>query len=179
MGMSKEKLQPKRDTIGVRMASEPEHPLEQKLSANERQLLDLITRLTKLDNEIRIKKFEAINSKKAAKRLADELKADSNVDSHEDDLPLMAKSDISIGTQIDLLCMTEWIKTLPIFNELPLPNRLYLIKKFAPRHLTLENGFFTTLHSKRKENIYQICTGGYMPREISMIKDKVKGSVRY
>jgi hypothetical protein len=42
--------------------------------------------------------------------------------------------------------------------------------------LTLENAFFTALHSRKQQNIYQICTGGYMPREVWMIKDKVNSA---
>lgn len=132
MGMLKDKLQPKRDTIGIRIAPEAEQQPELKLSSNEQHLLELINRLTKLDNDIRKKKFEAINSKKAAKRLADELKAGpSCTEPCEDDPQLMAKTDVSIGTQIDLLGLSEWCKTLPVFNELSLSDRLYLIKRFG------------------------------------------------
>lgn len=174
--MSKQSLQPKRDTIGVRMAPLPESDVKSKLSDADQQLLKMITDLTKLDNGIRIKKFEAINSKKAAKRLSEELKAPSFSCSeiYGDDLQLMASNDISIGTQIDLLCMIEWAKTIPIFNEILLTDQLKLIKRFSSKYLTLENAFFTALHSRKKDDIYLICTGGYMPRQITnLMKDKV------
>lgn len=63
--------------------------------------------MTKLDNAIRSKKFDVINSKKAAKRLAEELMGKKKGNQCEDELQLMAKADVSLATQVDLLAMIE------------------------------------------------------------------------
>lgn len=131
-------MQPKRDIIGIirRPASDNSND---NLTDIEKQHLELITRLIKLDNNIRIKKFEIINSKKAAKRLADQLRGVNSVE-NEDDLQLMAKSDVSVGTQIDLLAMIEWTTTIDVFSKFPIKDRAFLIKRFSPQYLALENG---------------------------------------
>lgn len=167
-------LQPKRDIIGVRVSSRSS--LVEEISFVDQQHLDLITRLTKLDNDIRTKKFEAINSKKAAKRLVEALRTGSdNIEQCEEDMQLMSKTELSSATQLDLLSMIEWANTIPEFLDFPLEDRLIIIKRFSSQYITLENGFFTARQNKRDEsNIYQICTGGYMPREVWMIKDKVR-----
>jgi hypothetical protein len=172
MGMKEKALQPKRDVIPVKRKPHT----NKSLSPVEQQYLMLITQLTKLDKNIRAKKFEVINSKKAAKRLADEVRMNMSRknDQSEEDLQLMAKHDVSIATQIDLLSMIDWTKTIPEFNELPLGERIFLTKRFSSHYLTLENGFFTAIQNRNTENIYLICNGSYMPRELSMIKDKVR-----
>ncbi|KAI6242715.1 Zinc finger, C4 type [Aphelenchoides fujianensis] len=74
-GMSKSALQPKRDVIGVRKAPAPaaESALD-RLTPAEADDLRLIAALTRRDREIRMRKLEAIRSKKEAIKLADSLK---------------------------------------------------------------------------------------------------------
>ncbi|KAI6228093.1 Nuclear hormone receptor family member nhr-19 [Aphelenchoides besseyi] len=171
LGMQKEALKGKRDIIGVRR--NPGCATTVDLTAEEKNLLDFITGLTRKDREIRMRKLEAIRSKNEAIKLAEELK-----NAHKqpnDQIPLMSKADVSIVTQMDMLMMLEWATTIPDFSLLPIDDRLILLKRFAAHNLVLESGFYTAHHGR--EHVWLISNGSMMPRDLSLIPDEVKKSL--
>ncbi|KAI6242766.1 hypothetical protein M3Y99_00183400 [Aphelenchoides fujianensis] len=161
-GMSKSALQPKRDVIGSAL---------DRLTPAEADDLRLIAALTRRDREIRMRKLEAIRSKKEAIKLADSLKEAGKKAGEQ--LRLMAKADVSIVTQLDMLMMLEWTQTLPEFPLLPLDDRLVLLKRFAAHYLILESGFFTATAGGRSD-FWMISNGAYMPRDVNLIPEEKK-----
>ncbi|KAI6184523.1 hypothetical protein M3Y97_00605600 [Aphelenchoides bicaudatus] len=161
MGMSEEALQPRRDVIGRRrrpMVQQQTTPVEPCLASDAAstsgsnqpndpidtngELLELMVQLTENDKTIRAKKFDLIRSKTEAKKLAETIR-DGKETQTPDKLMIMLGSDISNVTQVDLFMLLEWVQTLPCFVQLPVQDRLTLLKRFAIYHLILEHGYHT------------------------------------
>ncbi|CAD5215021.1 unnamed protein product [Bursaphelenchus xylophilus] len=186
MGMSEEALQPRRDVIGRRRrpiqqksVSEtiPEEPTTSSNSASPEtispnaDLLHLISQLTENDKATRAKKFDLIRSRTEAKRLAKTVKA-GGVDDADKPLMIMLGPDISTVTQIDLQMLLEWTKTLPCFMNLPIHDRLTLLKRFAVYHLILEHGYYTAQLDVK--DVWLISNGTCMPRDVNVLPEEIK-----
>ncbi|CAD5215009.1 unnamed protein product [Bursaphelenchus xylophilus] len=171
MGMSIKSLQPKRDIIGVRIVEK-----KPKIKPNcNQELVKFIVDLTRTDEKIRKKKFEVIRVKEEAQKLSAtvnrrEYKTCEKVNGKY--LSLMAKADVAIVTQIETISMLEWTNTLTEFQNLPLDDRMILLKRFSVHHLLIEHGYYTACSGLR--DIWLISNGSYMPKTINEMPDELK-----
>ncbi|GMS84417.1 hypothetical protein PENTCL1PPCAC_6592 [Pristionchus entomophagus] len=176
MGMSREALQPRRDLIGRRRLPCALSPLPQHTGGKD-DLLELINRLTSLDVYLRNKKFDAIQAKKEASKLHDELcehnESFSSIKTKS--LSIILGNDISTVTQIELLTMLEWAVSIPIFNVLPAEDRLILLKNFAVENLVIEHGYYTA--SLQVDDVWLISNGTCMPRNVNVLPEESKCKV--
>uniref|UniRef100_A0A914BVQ8 Uncharacterized protein n=1 Tax=Acrobeloides nanus TaxID=290746 RepID=A0A914BVQ8_9BILA len=192
MGMTKEALQPRRDLIGCRRysnhisaapsatispsSSKSNVPSFHPSPPNEEQnlLLNKIATLTKIDKDIRERKFELIRSKNETKKLSQLMKAGQSVPEHK--YSIMLGWDIANVTQIELLMLLEWAQSLRGFRMLPLSDRLTLLKRYAVHHLVLESGYFTA-NSNVDDDIWLITNGTCMPRKINLLPEKDQSAI--
>ncbi|EYB95918.1 hypothetical protein Aduo_006234 [Ancylostoma duodenale] len=180
-GMSREALQPRRDLIGcrrVRTRPIPRTPSPNDTSLTDpakERLLQLIERLTEIDQRIRKKKFELMRSKKEAMNLAEIVRAGTDYDDGTNKLMIILAKDISHVTQTDLLMMLEWVRTLPCFPPLAVEDKVTLLKRFAVHHLVLEHGFFTA--STNMEDVWLISNGTFMPRNVEVLPEECRSTI--
>ncbi|KAK6737567.1 hypothetical protein RB195_019961 [Necator americanus] len=180
-GMSREALQPRRDLIGcrrVRSRPIPRTPSPAEVSATDptkEYLLQLIERLTEIDQRIRKRKFELMRSKKEAMNLAEIVRAGTDYDDSSNKLMIILAKDISHVTQTDLLMMLEWVRTLPCFPPLAVEDKVTLLRRFAVHHLVLEHGFFTA--SSNMEDVWLISNGTFMPRDVEVLPEEYRSSI--
>ncbi|KAF8363836.1 nhr-19, partial [Pristionchus pacificus] len=176
MGMSRDALQPRRDLIGRRRLQCALSPLPQHTGGKD-DLLELINRLTSVDVYLRNKKFDAIQAKKEASKLHDELcehnESFSSIKTKS--LSIILGNDISTVTQIELLTMLEWAVSIPIFNILPPEDRLILLKNFAVENLVIEHGYYTA--SLQVDDVWLISNGTCMPRNVNVLPEESKCKV--
>uniref|UniRef100_A0A915DVM4 Uncharacterized protein n=1 Tax=Ditylenchus dipsaci TaxID=166011 RepID=A0A915DVM4_9BILA len=191
VGMTITALRPKRDIIGVRRYASPiSSSSEQTISSTPKtttttsgdyikckssadDLVKLITRLTTFDQMIRAKKIELLRLKTQAKKLAEAIKDGNKVPlSSEAKLEITLRADMASVTQIDMLCMLDWSKTLPMFLELPLADKMTLLKRFAVYYLVIEHGYFTAQIDA--EDIWLISNGTCMPRSVNILPEETK-----
>lgn len=176
MGMSREALQPRRDLIGRRRLPCALSPLPQHTGGKD-DLLEMINRLTSVDVYLRNKKFDAIQAKKEASKLHDELcehnESFSSIKTKS--LSIILGNDISTVTQIELLTMLEWAVSIPIFNVLPAEDRLILLKNFAVENLVIEHGYYTA--SLQVDDVWLISNGTCMPRNVNVLPEESKCKV--
>ncbi|VDM65280.1 unnamed protein product [Strongylus vulgaris] len=185
-GMSREALQPRRDLIGCRRVRtrpilrtpSPSDPVT--TDPAKEHLLQLIERLTEIDQRIRKRKFELMRSKKEAMNLAEIIRAGTDYVSTTKDettnkLMIILAKDISHVTQTDLLMMLEWVRTLPCFPPLAVEDKVILLKRFAVHHLVLEHGFFTA--STNMEDVWLISNGTFMPRNVEVLPEECRSTI--
>ncbi|CAJ0607222.1 unnamed protein product [Cylicocyclus nassatus] len=185
-GMSREALQPRRDLIGCRRVRtraiprtpSPSDPIT--TDPSKEHLLQLIERLTEIDQRIRKRKFELMRSKKEAMNLAEIIRAGTDYVSESKDetsnkLMIILAKDISHVTQTDLLMMLEWVRTLPCFPPLAVEDKVILLKRFAVHHLVLEHGFFTA--STNMEDVWLISNGTFMPRNVEVLPEECRSTI--
>lgn len=129
MGMSKTFLRPKRDVIKFRKGHKTFNP---NIPALDDNLLHIIKSLTAMDKKIRKKKFETIRIKQEAQKLAKQVNPGRMEEPANEPhgMPLMAKPDVAIVTQIEVLMMLEWTRHIPEFQTLPLADRVTLMKRY-------------------------------------------------
>ncbi|RCN31978.1 Ligand-binding domain of nuclear hormone receptor, partial [Ancylostoma caninum] len=183
-------LQPRRDLIGcrrVRTRPIPRTPSPNETSLTDpakERLLQLIERLTEIDQRIRKKKFELMRSKKEAMNLAEIVRAGTDYDDGTNKLMIILAKDISHVTQTDLLMMLEWVRTLPCFPPLAVEDKVTLLKsddeflsvqRFAVHHLVLEHGFFTA--STNMEDVWLISNGTFMPRNVEVLPEECRSTI--
>ncbi|KHJ85561.1 zinc finger, C4 type, partial [Oesophagostomum dentatum] len=180
-GMSREALQPRRDLIGcrrVRTRPIPRTPSPHDSITTDpakEHLLQLIERLTEIDQRIRKRKFELMRSKKEAMNLAEIVRAGTDYDEGSNKLMIILAKDISHVTQTDLLMMLEWVRTLPCFPPLAVEDKVILLKRFAVHHLVLEHGFFTA--STNMEDVWLISNGTFMPRNVEVLPEECRSTI--
>jgi len=132
------------------------------------ELLELMATLAENDKSIRMRKFELIRSRTEAKKLAEIIKVGKTP--VHDRLMIMLGSGISNVTQIDLFMLLEWVQTLPCFVQLPVQDRLTLLKRFAIYHLILEHGYYTAQLGLK--DVWLISNGTCMPRSVDVLSDE-------
>uniref|UniRef100_A0A0N5CQ71 Nuclear receptor n=1 Tax=Thelazia callipaeda TaxID=103827 RepID=A0A0N5CQ71_THECL len=188
MGMTKEALQPRRDLIGCRryrQCHEQQTPVGSHYSifrepSSNMSLVEFISKLTLFDREIRERKFYLMRAKNDSRLLAEMVEQSSQKVSRLliffviNRLMSMA-SDIANVTHTELLLMLEWAKSVPCFTELPLADRLSLLKCFAIHYLILEYGFYTA--QLGFEDVWLITNGTCMPRNIDELPKDLKESI--
>ncbi|VDM19228.1 unnamed protein product [Wuchereria bancrofti] len=136
MGMTKDALQPRRDLIGCRRyrRSDNQQDFIASTSHNfqlppiDMRLVELISKLTFVDKEIRERKFRLMRAKNEARRLAQMLKQSNQQVINR--FMIMA-TDIASVTHTELLLMLEWAKTVPCFAKLPFADKLSLLKRYV------------------------------------------------
>uniref|UniRef100_A0A915PNP9 NR LBD domain-containing protein n=1 Tax=Setaria digitata TaxID=48799 RepID=A0A915PNP9_9BILA len=169
-------LQPRRDLIGCRRYRRSSE--QQRFSAHppqpspvDMELVELISRLTFVDKEIRERKFHLMRAKNEARRLAEMLKQNDQLVINR--LVIMA-TDIASVTHTELLLMLEWAKTVPCFIDLPFADRLSLLKNFAVHYLILEYGYYTA--QLGIEDVWLISNGTCMPRNVDELPEELEAS---
>ncbi|CAI5442848.1 unnamed protein product [Caenorhabditis angaria] len=204
-GMSKDALQPRRDLIGCRrIRSRPSYssssiistPTPPKPNFMDKEMnLQLIERLTEIDERLRKRKLQLVKSRQEAVNLARIIKRGTTIP--EDDMVfgpttskmptmnsagfpyvnvynnkmlVMLGTDISIATQSELLMMLEWTRTLPVFQNLPVADKSTILKRFAVHCLILEHGYYTA--SSDYEDVWLISNGTCMPRNFGTTPEK-------
>uniref|UniRef100_A0A914C783 NR LBD domain-containing protein n=1 Tax=Acrobeloides nanus TaxID=290746 RepID=A0A914C783_9BILA len=192
MGMTKDVLHPKRDTIGARYAKQHNSPLHDHvpdqeaeastsnlhfpiISNQEQDLLNAIAKFVNDDCRIRDRKYDTFNSHTEAVKLAQTvLSEDSTINGqglkiyYLKDLRLVQKYDMSMVTSRELYSMIEWAQGLDDFKQLPLNVRMILLKRFAIYHIVLETGYYTAKNSELND-IWMITNGACMPRFVEML----------
>uniref|UniRef100_A0AAF5PWQ0 Nuclear hormone receptor family member nhr-19 n=2 Tax=Wuchereria bancrofti TaxID=6293 RepID=A0AAF5PWQ0_WUCBA len=180
MGMTKDALQPRRDLIGCRRyrRSDNQQDFIASTSHNfqlppiDMRLVELISKLTFVDKEIRERKFRLMRAKNEARRLAQMLKQSNQQVINR--FMIMA-TDIASVTHTELLLMLEWAKTVPCFAKLPFADKLSLLKSFAVHYLILEYGYYTA--QLGIEDVWLISNGTCMPRNVDKLPQDMKESI--
>uniref|UniRef100_A0A0K0FJN0 Nuclear hormone receptor family member nhr-19 (inferred by orthology to a C. elegans protein) n=1 Tax=Strongyloides venezuelensis TaxID=75913 RepID=A0A0K0FJN0_STRVS len=197
MGMSKAALQPRRDLIGCRKVNRsivkllpqknetnsfnnntPNKPLISdsiNVTKQNTELLNSIIKLTKLDRDIRTRKYNSLKCQLEMKSLAQQLEncGKSNENNKYISLPfelspaveklkIMLAEDIAKVCSMELVSMIEWARTLPCFSQLPTNDQLTLLKRYAVQHLILEHGYYTSQFNFN--DVWMISNGTCMPR---------------
>ncbi|EJW88447.1 hypothetical protein WUBG_00644 [Wuchereria bancrofti] len=181
MGMTKDALQPRRDLIGCRRyrRSDNQQDFIASTSHNfqlppiDMRLVELISKLTFVDKEIRERKFRLMRAKNEARRLAQMLKQSNQQVINR--FMIMA-TDIASVTHTELLLMLEWAKTVPCFAKLPFADKLSLLKSFAVHYLILEYGYYTA--QLGIEDVWLISNGTCMPRNVDKLPQDMKATDR-
>ncbi|KAI1727553.1 ligand-binding domain of nuclear hormone receptor domain-containing protein [Ditylenchus destructor] len=188
MGMTITALRPKRDIIGVRRCppstsapskcySKSAKEKTNKSESSSKELLQLISKLTAFDENIRAKKFELLRLKNEAKELAAALKNDENLVSPPNNrLIITMRSDMSEVTQVEMLMLMEWVKCLPDFLALPMSDQITLLKRFAVHYMVLEHGYFTA-SVVDVDDLWLISNGTCMPRSVNLLPEQIKRTV--
>ncbi|VDN95319.1 unnamed protein product [Brugia pahangi] len=180
MGMTKDALQPRRDLIGCRRYRRPDNQQDFiastshnfQLPSIDMCLVELISKLTFVDKEIRERKFRLMRAKNEARRLAQMLKQSNQQVINR--FMIMA-TDIASVTHTELLLMLEWAKTVPCFAKLPFADKLSLLKSFAVHYLILEYGYYTA--QLGIEDVWLISNGTCMPRNVDKLPQDMKESI--
>ncbi|VIO93171.1 Nuclear hormone receptor family member nhr-19, putative [Brugia malayi] len=180
MGMTKDALQPRRDLIGCRRYRRPDNQQDFiastshnfQLPSIDMCLVELISKLTFVDKEIRERKFCLMRVKNEARRLAQMLKQSNQQVINR--FMIMA-TDIASVTHTELLLMLEWAKTVPCFAKLPFADKLSLLKSFAVHYLILEYGYYTA--QLGIEDVWLISNGTCMPRNVDKLPQDMKESI--
>uniref|UniRef100_A0A0N5A3L9 Nuclear receptor domain-containing protein n=1 Tax=Parastrongyloides trichosuri TaxID=131310 RepID=A0A0N5A3L9_PARTI len=205
MGMSKAALQPRRDLIGCRKINQMNkkrllegegshnsinnkninnyiakvsHVPSSASNRNNTELLHTIIKLTKLDRDIRTRKYDSLKCQSEIKNLAQQLDNQSPEENDkkfitpqsigsptQDKLKIMLAEDIAKVCSMELIAMIEWSRTLPCFNQLPPSDQLMLLKRYAVQHLILEHGYYTSQFNFN--DVWMISNGTCMPRNCS------------
>lgn len=90
-------------------------------------------------------------------------------------LMVMLGTDIALVTQSDLLMMIEWVRGIPVFQNMPTPDKVALIKRFAVSNLVIEHGYYTA--SVNLDDVWLISNGTCMPRNFEALPEESKLSL--
>uniref|UniRef100_A0AC34F4R7 Nuclear receptor domain-containing protein n=1 Tax=Panagrolaimus sp. ES5 TaxID=591445 RepID=A0AC34F4R7_9BILA len=148
VGMKQSALHQHRDMFGKKDNTPPliSKNLPQNLpgpSFSIKPELDLMNRLLKSDQEVRIKKLDKFRVQHEAKLLSiangTAKFRQANDEYYADGLRMMSMTDMASITSEELYAMIQWANLLPNFQHLPVSVQTKLLRKFAIFHIVLES----------------------------------------
>ncbi|CAD6190188.1 unnamed protein product [Caenorhabditis auriculariae] len=171
-GMTREALKPRRDLIGlgkVKKAKIVDVP-----STSKEDPPSLIHQLTELDKRLRRKKYELIRQRQDMINMVDLLSMRKH-DEENGPLRVTSARDLAYVLEIDLLIMLEWTRRLPVFDGMPVDDKMVLLKRFSQYYILLEHGRHTA--DSNVDDAWLISNGTCWPREVEKLPEKARKTI--